>query len=94
MIFGLWFLFVGISGILYETKVIRAGRVEKASWLIAFLMEWQRKPLMKRDRSVDSATFWALSLSVMAVYVFFIVFALFFIFLGGSITMPWANGEG
>lgn len=77
---GTWFIVAGLLMLLSEAKVIRSGTGQKLPWLLSFQWSVLNQALRNRDRQRDGATFWAITLSMIAMNAFIVVFGIFLLF--------------
>jgi Zn-dependent protease with chaperone function len=81
---GVWFVFIGSLGLRTEARVIRAGSGGTLPWFLSFHWTVVTNALQNRDRHRDNATFWAITISMIAMYVVLIAFGILQFWLARS----------
>ena len=82
---GVWFTFYGSLGLVYEVKTIRAGSGSRLPWYLSFYWTTINSALQNRDRLRDNATFWAITIGMIAMYAFLTAFGVL------QLWLAWSN---
>ena len=82
---GVWFIFFGSLGLVNEAKTIRAGSGSRLPWYLSFYWATINNALRNRDRLRDNATFWAITIGMIAMNALLTAFGIL------QLWLAWSN---